>query len=36
MGIYAGNGMMYDAGNARVDTTKRKIWTSNVTYGRVR
>lgn len=36
MGIYAGNGMMYDAGNPRVDTTKRKIWTSNVTYGRVR
>ena len=36
MGIYAGNGMMYDAGNARVDTTKRAIWTSNVTYGRVR
>jgi len=35
-GIYAGNGMMYDAGNSRVDTTKRAIWTSDVTYHRVR
>ena len=35
MGIYAGNGQMYDAGNSRVDTTKRAIWTSAVTYGRV-
>ena len=35
MGIYAGNGQMYDAGNPRVDTTKRAIWTSAVTYGRV-
>lgn len=35
VGIYAGNGQMYDAGNSRVDTTKRAIWTSAVTYGRV-
>ncbi|MCW4601658.1 NlpC/P60 family protein [Janibacter hoylei] len=35
VGIYAGNGKMYDAGNSRVDTTKRAIWTSAVTYGRV-
>ncbi|KRE39194.1 hypothetical protein ASG73_02295 [Janibacter sp. Soil728] len=35
VGIYAGNGQMYDAGNSRVDTSKRAIWTSAVTYGRV-
>lgn len=35
VGIYAGNGKMYDAGNSRVDTTKRAIWTNAVTYGRV-
>ncbi|WP_277453511.1 NlpC/P60 family protein [Janibacter sp. DB-40] len=35
MGIYAGNGMMYDSGNSRVPVSKRAIWTSNVTYGRV-
>ncbi|WP_068266349.1 C40 family peptidase [Janibacter limosus] len=35
VGIYAGNGTMYDAGNSRVDTSKRAIWTSAVTYGRV-
>ncbi|WP_338749101.1 NlpC/P60 family protein [Janibacter alittae] len=34
MGIYAGNGMMYDSGNSRVPVSKRAIWTSNVTYGR--
>ncbi|NYF98359.1 peptidoglycan-binding protein [Janibacter cremeus] len=34
-GIYAGNGMMYDSGNSRVPVSKRAIWTSNVTYGRV-
>ena len=34
VGIYAGNGQMYDAGNARVGTSKRAIWTSAVTYGR--
>lgn len=35
VGIYAGNGKMFDAGNSRVDTTKRAIWTNAVTYGRV-
>ena len=35
VGIYAGNGKMYDAGNPRVNTVKRSIWTSAVTYGRV-
>ena len=35
VGIYAGNGQMYDAGNSRVHTSKRAIWTSAVTYGRV-
>lgn len=34
VGIYAGNGQMYDAGNSRVNTSKRTIWTSNVSYGR--
>ncbi|MFJ6133490.1 C40 family peptidase [Janibacter terrae] len=34
VGIYAGNGKMYDAGNSRVDTTHRPIWTSAVSYGR--
>ena len=32
--IYAGDGMVYDAGNESVDTTKRAIWTDDVTYGR--
>lgn len=32
--IYAGDGMVYDAGNEEVDTTKRAIWTDDVTYGR--
>ena len=35
VGIYAGDGQMYDAGNERVDTSKRAIWTDNVTYGRL-
>lgn len=35
VGIYAGGGQMYDAGNSRVDTSKRAIWTNAVTYGRV-
>lgn len=34
VGIYAGNGQMYDAGNSRVNTSKRAIWTNAVTYGR--
>ncbi len=34
VGIYAGNGQMYDAGNSRVDTSRRTIWTSSVSYGR--
>ncbi len=34
VGIYAGGGQMYDAGNPRVDTSKRAVWTSAVTYGR--
>ena len=32
--IYAGDGMVYDAGNESVDTTKREIWTDDVSYGR--
>ena len=32
--IYAGDGMVYDAGNESVDTTKRAIWTDDVSYGR--
>ncbi|MGO1165502.1 MAG: C40 family peptidase [Janibacter sp.] len=35
VGIYAGNGMMYDAGNSRTNVSKRAIWTSNVSYHRV-
>ena len=34
VGIYAGNGQMYDAGNSRTNVSKRAIWTSAVTYGR--
>ena len=34
MGIYAGNGMMYDSGSSGSTVTKRAIWTSSVTYGR--
>ena len=34
VGIYAGNGMIYDAGNPGTDTTKRAIWTDDVSYGR--
>ena len=35
VGIYAGGGQMYDAGNTRVNVSKRGIWSSSVTYGRV-
>ena len=34
-GIYAGNGMMYDAPKAGLKTGLRAIWSSDVTYGRV-
>lgn len=34
MGIYAGNGMMWDAPRSGGSVGYRKIWTANVTYGR--
>ena len=34
-GIYAGNGMMYDAPKAGLKTGLRAIWSADVTYGRV-
>jgi len=34
-GIYAGNGMMYDAPRTGLKTGLRAIWTPDVTYGRV-
>jgi len=34
MGIYAGNGMMYDSPHTGAKTSLRSIYTSNVTYGR--
>ena len=34
VGIYAGDGMMYDSGSSGSTVTKRAIWTSSVTYGR--
>ena len=34
VGIYAGGGKMVDAGNPRVGTSYRSIWSSNVSYGR--
>ena len=34
-GIYAGNGMMYDAPKTGLKTGLRAIWTPDVTYGRV-
>jgi len=36
MGIYAGNNMLWDAPRAGKVISKRAIWTSNVTFGRVR
>ncbi|SDQ36074.1 C40 family peptidase [Quadrisphaera sp. DSM 44207] len=35
VGIYAGDGKMYDAGSSPRSVTKRSIWTSAVVYGRV-
>ncbi len=35
VGIYAGNGQIYDAGRSGGRTSKRKIWTNAVSYGRV-
>ena len=35
VGIYAGNGMMYDAPSSGQTTGLHKIWSSAVTYGRV-
>jgi cell wall-associated NlpC family hydrolase len=34
VGIYAGNGMMYDSPRTGQSTALRRIWTSAVTYGR--
>ena len=34
VGIYAGDGKMYDSGTEGSTVTKRDIWTDNVTYGR--
>ena len=34
VGIYAGDGMMYDSGTEGSTVTKREIWTDDVTYGR--
>ena len=34
VGIYAGNGQFYDAGRSGKSTSKRKIWSSKVSYGR--
>lgn len=34
MGIYAGNGQIYDAGSTPRAVTKRSLWTSAVSYGR--
>ncbi len=34
VGIYAGDGMMYDSGSEGSTVTKRAIWTDDVTYGR--
>lgn len=35
VGIYVGNGRMIDAGNRRVDTTERNLYSANWTYYRV-
>ncbi|MBK8470287.1 MAG: C40 family peptidase [Actinomycetales bacterium] len=34
VGIYAGNGMMYDSPHTGMSTSYRKIYSANVTYGR--
>jgi cell wall-associated NlpC family hydrolase len=34
VGIYAGNGMMYDAGKTGEVITKRAIWSATVAFGR--
>jgi cell wall-associated NlpC family hydrolase len=36
MGIYAGNGMMYDSPRSGKSVSKRKIWDAAVVFGRVR
>ena len=35
VGIYAGNGMILDAGNSRKDTSLRKMWKANWSYHRI-
>jgi cell wall-associated NlpC family hydrolase len=35
VGVYAGNGMMYDSPRSGKSISKRKIWTSSVVFGRV-
>jgi cell wall-associated NlpC family hydrolase len=35
VGIYAGDGMMYDSGRTGKSFSKRAIWSSNVVFGRV-
>ncbi|GAA3631539.1 hypothetical protein GCM10022223_57030 [Kineosporia mesophila] len=35
VGIYAGGNMMYDAGRTGTSFSKRAIWTSAVSFGRV-
>jgi cell wall-associated NlpC family hydrolase len=34
VGIYAGNGMMWDSPHIGMAISKRHIWTSRVTFGR--
>ena len=34
VGIYAGNGMMWDSPRTGKATGQRSIWSSNVSYGR--
>ena len=34
VGIYAGNGLMYDAPHTGATVTKREIWSSDVAFGR--
>jgi cell wall-associated NlpC family hydrolase len=34
VGIYAGNGMMWDSPRSGKAVALRSIWSSNVTYGR--
>jgi cell wall-associated NlpC family hydrolase len=35
VGIYAGDGMMYDSGRTGKSFSKRAIWSSSVVFGRV-